>query len=117
MVKPYRTSLKQPNSSRLHLSVLGLYTTLSLILTWPLIAQITTHVPGIAQWAFDESTFIWNIWYLKHTLVDQLSSPLHTDLIWYPLGIDLVLYTYNFFHALIAQPLALAVNLPFGSNV
>lgn len=117
MAKPYRPSLKHPNSFRLHFSVLTLYTTLSLILTWPLIAQITTHVPGIAQWAFDESTFIWNIWYLKHTLVDQLSSPLHTDLIWYPLGIDLVLYTYNFFHALIAQPLALAVNLPFGSNV
>jgi len=117
MAKPYRPLLKHPNSFRLHFSVLTLYTILSLVLTWPLIAQITTHVPGIAQWAFDESTFIWNIWYLKHTLVDQLSSPLHTDLIWYPLGIDLVLYTYNFFHALIAQPLALAVNLPFGSNV
>ncbi|MCX6046860.1 MAG: hypothetical protein NT075_17290, partial [Chloroflexi bacterium] len=117
MANPYRPSLKQPNSARLHLSVLALYTLLSLLLTWPLIVQITTHVPGIAQWAFDESTFIWNIWYLKHTLVDQLSSPLHTELIWYPVGIDLLLYTYNFFHALIAQPLALAVNLPFGSNI
>jgi len=78
---------------------------------------MTTHVPGIAQWAFDESTFIWNIWYLKHALVDQQISPLHTELIWYPLGIDLVLYTYNFYHALFAQPLALAVNLSFGSNV
>ncbi len=74
-------------------------------------------VPGVAQWAFDESTFLWNTWYLKHALVDSLSSPLHTDLIWHPLGIDLILYTYNFFHALFAQPLMLAVNLPFGSNV
>ncbi len=105
------------STKRCHVLVLTLYTVLSLLLTWPLITQITTHVPGIAQWAFDESTFIWNIWYLKHTLIDQLSNPLHTELIWYPLGIDLVLYTYNFFHALIAQPLALAVNLPFGSNV
>ena len=30
---------------------------------------------------------------------------------------DLILYTYNFFHALIAQPLALAVNYPFASNI
>ena len=71
----------------------------------------------MAQWAFDESTFVWNIWYLKHALVDNLSSPLHSELIYYPLGIDLVLYTYNFFHALLAQPLYLAVNLPFANNI
>jgi hypothetical protein len=99
-----------------HLLVLGLYTALTLVLTWPLVANFTTHVPGVAQWAFDESTFLWNIWYFKHSLVDQLTSPLHTELIWYPLGIDLILYTYNFFHALLAQPAMLAINLPFGSN-
>ncbi|MDQ3248901.1 MAG: hypothetical protein M3Q45_06780, partial [Chloroflexota bacterium] len=103
--------------SGVHGRVLAFYTALTLLLTWPLTAHLTTHVPGIAQWAFDESTFVWNIWYLKHALVDRLSSPLHTELIWYPLGIDLVLYTYNFYHALFAQPLALAVNLPFGSNI
>jgi hypothetical protein len=102
---------------RRHFPILGLYIILTLALTWPLLRHFTTHVPGVAQWAFDESTFLWNIWYLKHTLVDQLSSPLHTELIWYPLGIDLILYTYNFFHALIAQPAALAVNLPFSSNL
>ena len=103
--------------TRDHLLVLALYTLLTLILTWPLVMRLTTHVPGVAQWAFDESTFLWNIWYFKHSLVDQLRSPLHSELIWYPLGIDLVLYTYNFFHALLAQPLMLAVNLPFASNI
>ena len=105
-----------PSRLRLHLIVLALYTVLALVLTWPLLSNLATAVPGVPQWAFDESTFLWNTWYLKHALVDNLSSPLHTDLIWYPLGIDLVLYTYNFFHALLAQPLMLAVNLPFGSN-
>lgn len=102
---------------RRHLSILGLYSVLALALTWPLTAQIATRIPGVAQWAFDESTFVWNIWYFKHALVDNLASPLHTELIWYPLGIDLILYTYNFFHALLAQPGALAVNYPFGSNL
>ena len=97
--------------------VLFLYTLLTLLLTLPLVARIATHVPGVPQWAFDESTFLWNIWYLKHSLIDSLSSPLHSELIWYPLGIDLVLYTYNFTHALTALPLALAVNLPFASNI
>lgn len=102
---------------RQHPLVLTLYTLLTLALTWPLVTKLTTHVPGVAQWAFDESTFLWNVWYFKHSLVDQVQSPLHSELIWYPLGIDLILYTYNFFHALIAQPLMLAVNLPFASNM
>jgi hypothetical protein len=104
-------------STRKHTIVLSLYTVLTLVLTWPLMIHLTTHVPGVAQWAFDESTFLWNIWYFKHSVVDLGQSPLHSELIWYPLGIDLILYTYNFFHALVAQPLMLAVNLPFASNI
>ena len=63
---------------RAHAWVLGLYPLLTVLLTWPLILHLTTHVPGVPQWAFDESTFIWNTWYLKHSLVDNLASPLHT---------------------------------------
>ncbi len=102
---------------RVHLLVLAAYSLLAVILTWPLAANLMTHIPGVPQWAFDESTFAWNIWYFKHALVDNLSSPLHSELIWYPLGIDLVLYTYNFYHVLAAMPLALAVNLPFANNL
>jgi hypothetical protein len=102
---------------RRHLLALGLYSLLAVLLTWPLILHLTTHVPGVPQWAFDESTFVWNIWHFKHALIDNLQSPLHSELIWFPLGIDLILYTYNFYHVLAAMPLALAVNLPFASNV
>ena len=111
--------VKRPSrtSTRKHSLVLILYSILTLALTWPLVTHLTTHVPGVAQWAFDESTFLWNIWYFKHSLIDLHQSPLHSELIWYPLGIDLILYTYNFFHALVAQPLMLAVNLPFASNI
>ncbi|MBW7883130.1 MAG: hypothetical protein H3C34_10920 [Caldilineaceae bacterium] len=108
---------KFSSGGRRHLLVLGFYILLSLVLTWPLIRNLATHVPGVAQWAFDESTFVWNIWYFKSALIDQLSSPLHSELIWYPLGIDLVLYTYNFYHVLAAMPLALAANLPLASNI
>jgi hypothetical protein len=103
--------------ARRHLLALGLYSLLAVLLTWPLILHLTTHVPGVPQWAFDESTFVWNIWHFKHALIDNLQSPLHSELIWFPLGIDLILYTYNFYHVLAAMPLALAVNLPFASNV
>ena len=102
---------------RRHLLALGLYSLLAVLLTWPLLLHLTTHAPGVPQWAFDESTFVWNIWQFKHALIDNLQSPLHSELIWFPLGIDLILYTYNFYHVLAAMPLALAVNLPFASNV
>ena len=108
---------KSLNRLPLHLLVLGLFSLLTLILSWPLPLRIFSWVPGVAQWAFDESTFVWNIWYFKHSLIDNLSTPLHSDLIYYPLGIDLVLYTYNFFNAIIAQPLHVAVSLIFASNV
>ncbi|MEZ4678813.1 MAG: hypothetical protein R2932_31805 [Caldilineaceae bacterium] len=62
----------RPHAHRL---VLGLYTLLALLLSWPLLPHSLTHVPGVAQWAFDESTFLWNIWYFKHALIDQLQSP------------------------------------------
>ncbi len=103
--------------SPLHPVILILFTLLTLVLSWPLPLRIFDWVPGVAQWAFDESTFVWNIWYFKHSLIDGLRSPLHTDLLYYPLGIDLILYTYNFFNAIIAQPLHMAIGLVFASNV
>jgi len=109
----------RPGRSRTRASwiVLGVFVVLTLILTWPVASFLGSRMPGTATWAFDESTFGWNIWYFKHALLDLRSSPLHTELIWYPLGIDLVLYTFNFFNAIIALPLLLATNVPLASNV
>jgi hypothetical protein len=97
--------------------ILAAITVLALGMSWPLVANLSSRVPGTATWAFDESTFLWNDWYLKHAVLDLHTSPLHSELIWHPLGIDLILHTYNFFSALIALPLQLAFNLPLASNV
>jgi len=102
---------------RLHFVVLAGFALLACAMWWPLPLHITTHVPGVPQWAYDEATFLWNIWAFKDAVIDGLRSPLHSDLIYYPLGIDLILYTYNFYHVLASLPLALAVNIPFASNV
>ncbi len=79
-------------------------------------ARINSAVPGTPTWAFDESTFLWNTWYFKHALLNLHSSPLHSELIWYPLGIDLILYTFNFFNAIVSLPLLVAIDLPLASN-
>jgi hypothetical protein len=100
-----------------HLLVLGLFGLLAVVLTWPLVPQLTTHIPGSAVWAFDESTFVWNMWWFKFSLLNLAQSPLHTNYIFYPLGIDLVLYTFNFFNALLGLPFQLALSLPLASNL
>jgi hypothetical protein len=102
---------------RNHLIVLALYTLLTLGLTWPWAANFTGAFPGSETWAFDESTFIWNIWRFKHNLLDLQQSPLATTDIFWPLGISLVLYTYNFQNALLGLPILLAAGLPLASNL
>jgi hypothetical protein len=106
LVKAYRT----------HFLVLALYTLLVMGLTWPLAAHIVTHIPGSEVWAFDESTFVWNMWWFKFSLLDQGQSPLYTNYIFYPLGIDLVLYTFNFFNAMLSLPLQMILPLALASN-
>ncbi len=102
---------------RAHLLAVAFYILLAVVLTWPLVLHITTHIPGSAVWAFDESTFVWNMWWFKFSLLDLGHSPLHTGYIFYPLGIDLVLYTFNFFNALLGLPLQMILPLPLVSNL
>ena len=54
------------------LPVLGLYLALTLGLTYPLITNFSTHVPGTNV---DEYTFLWNIWWFKHALFDLGLTP------------------------------------------
>ncbi|MBC8263564.1 MAG: methyltransferase domain-containing protein [Anaerolineales bacterium] len=71
-----------------HVAILALFSILALALSYPLITHFTTYVPGNATWAFDEYTFVWNNWWFKRAVLDLHTSPLHTDLLFFPLGID-----------------------------
>ncbi len=101
---------------RPHLIVLALYALLAFVLTYPWIFHFGSAFPGSNTWAFDDSTFVWNIWRFKHNLLDLQMSPLFTTDIFFPLGIDLVLYTYNFLNALLGLPILLGLNLTLASN-
>ena len=100
-----------------HLLVVAFYAILTLILTYPLITHFNTHVMGTDIWAFDEYTFIWNMWWFKYSTLDLHSNPLLSSYIFYPVGISLVLYTYNLFNALVSLPLQPFLGLPAISNL
>ncbi len=100
-----------------HLAVVVLFVVLAVVMTWPLVRHLGTHVPGSYTWAFDEYTFVWNSWWFRYALFDLGQNPLYSTHIFYPLGISLVLYTYNLFNALISLPLQPFLPLPAISNL
>ncbi len=103
-------------TARIHLLIIGLYLVLSLVLTYPLALHFTTHVPGSATWAFDEYTFLWNMWWFKYSIFDLQTNPLYSSYIFYPLGVSLVLYTYHLHNALLSVPLQSFLSLPTINN-
>jgi hypothetical protein len=104
-------------TARIQLLIIGLYLILSLALTYPLVLHFTTHVPGSATWAFDEYTFLWNMWWFKYSIFDLQTNPLYSSFIFYPLGISLVLYTYHLHNALLSIPLQSFLSLATINNI
>ena len=97
--------------------IVGIYAVLTLVLTYPLVTHFNTHVMGTDVWAFDEYTFIWNTWWFRYSLLNLHSNPLFSSHIFYPLGISLVLYTYNLFNAMTSLPLQPFLSLPAIANL
>jgi hypothetical protein len=99
------------------LLVLAVYAALAVVLTWPLVRYLGSHVSGSYTWAFDEYTFLWNSWWFRYAAFDLGQNPLQSSHIFYPLGIDLLLYTYNLFNAFLSIPLQAFLPLPAISNL
>ena len=93
---------------RLHLLVLAAYLLLTLIMTWPLVREFTTAIPGDG---FDGWQNFWNQWWIKVALIDQQSNPLVTDLLYHPTGVSLYFHTLNPFNGLTTLPIQLAFGL------
>jgi len=106
-----------PVPLRHHLLALGLYTALAIGLSYPLPLHLTTHVPGSATWALDEYSFVWNLWWFRHALLALGQSPLNSTYIFYPVGVDLGLYTFNLLNSAAALPLIPLLPLPLVHNM
>src|SRR5207248_8792234 len=86
-----------------HLLVFGGYLLLTLALTYPIAKDLFTRVPG----GGDAWQHIWNLWWVKHALLDLHTNPYHTELIYYPNGVNLYLHTLVLTAGLIGIPLQL----------
>jgi len=68
------------------LFVLVLFLVLSLGMTWPLVLNLRTAVPG-APW--DNLVWLYDLWWFRHSIVELNAWPKVNPLIFYPFGYDL----------------------------
>ncbi|MGQ9784906.1 MAG: interleukin-like EMT inducer domain-containing protein [Anaerolineae bacterium] len=106
--------LLQGNARTSHAAVLILYLALAILLTWPTVTHLDTHLPGDGG---DDPAIAWNLWWVKYALLVLKTSPLYSDYLFYPIGINLAFYTLTVFNALTALPLTLNLGVVAASNL
>jgi hypothetical protein len=89
------------------------YLALALLLTYPLILNFATHVPGDGG---DDPALAWNLWWVPYSIINLGKSPIYTDYMFYPIGLNLAYYTLTYLNALLSIPLQYATNLVIATN-
>jgi hypothetical protein len=99
---------------RWHVLVLVTYILLALVLTWPLLPHLGSHVPGDGA---DDPPLTWNLWWVRYALLDLGTNPFNCNYLFYPLGINLAFYTLTVLNSLLSLPLQAVAGLVPASNL
>jgi hypothetical protein len=99
---------------RAHLLAVVAYTLLALALTWPLAIHWCSHVPGNGV---DDPPLTWNLWWVPYATLELGTNPFDCDHLFYPLGINLALYTLTVLNAFLSIPLQAVLGLIAASNL
>ena len=89
------------------------YALLSILMTWPTAARLTTAIPGDG---FDGWQNYWNLWWIKEALLNLQTHFFFTDLLYPPSGVSLLFHTLNYFNGLWTLPLQLNFGLTIAYN-
>ena len=92
----------------IHLAVALAYCLLTLVMTWPLAINLASAIPGDG---FDGWQNYWNLWWLKTALIDRVSNPFFTDILYYPTGVGLHFHTLNPLNGLLSMPVQASFGL------
>jgi hypothetical protein len=93
-----------------HTVIMGGFALLTMLLTYPLILHLTTHIPsdGVLPPSIAEHwVWTWGFWFVKHMVVEARRLSFFTDVVFYPRGVDL---TYSILFGL-GLPVAAAIPL------
>lgn len=84
------------------------YLALTVAMTYPLVLRFSSAIPGDS---FDGWQNYWNLWWVKTALVDRITWPWFTDLLYHPTGVSLLFHTLNAFNGITFLPVQLAFGL------
>ena len=101
------------NKHRTDVVALIAYLALAILLTYPLILKFVTHVPGDGG---DDPALAWNLWWVPYSIINLGKSPIYTDYMFYPIGLNLAYYTLTYLNAFLSIPLQYATNLVIATN-
>lgn len=94
--------------------VIASYIALAIVLTYPLVLHLTTHVPGRGT---DDPALTWNLWWMKFALFNQETTPLYSNFVYFPIGVNFVAYTSTFLNAVLALPLQFVFGVIVAQNL
>jgi len=89
------------------LVILFLYGLLTIILTWPLVTHLQTHVLGPEK--ADNYEYVWKLWWVPHALFEEHISPFVQPNIYYPFGYLLGYGEITPLHTFLLMPLTLLI--------
>jgi hypothetical protein len=99
-------------------AVFLLFSVAAVVQTWPLALHARDSINDYAGLSGDSWVFLWNLWWVKHALLELHTNPFHTDLVYFPQGADLYLHTLAFMNGVLSIPIQLATgNLVLSWNV
>ncbi|MBI4670740.1 MAG: hypothetical protein HY741_03600 [Chloroflexi bacterium] len=97
-----------------HVVALLAYFLLTLVLTYPLVLHFTTHVAGDGS---DDPALAWNLWWVRYALLDLGQSPIYTNYMFFPIGLNLGFYTLTYLNAVLSIPFQFAFGVIPAANV
>ena len=90
-----------------------IYAVLSILITWPLVLHVDTHLAGRDQ---DLLNVYWGNWWVRRALATG-HNPYQTHYLLYPTGFDLTTFAFSPFLALLSIPLRWVVSSPVAYNL
>lgn len=98
---------------RQDLIVFAAYVLLALVMSWPVVPRIATHLTGQG---LDLWVHRWNLWWLKTCFLEG-QSPFYTDYIFHPHGTSMIYHNFAWVHFFAWLPLQAFIGAVAAFNV
>jgi hypothetical protein len=85
----------------LDIAVLGVFCVLTVVMTWPLVTQMSTHLAGDAHDVWNK---MWPTWWTKKVISEELDF-YYTDYLFYPRGTKLTFHSFSHTNTVLALAL------------